>query len=370
MTHIELIEFIYTHRQELDEIYKNQKETASDALATSRLVVKIGEKSELAQSYRHFIDVTLRRIDYGVIFNTYDAELQELLKQKSRYLQEHKAYYLDEILALLKSIFLKLNQRDQEIRTLLIKVENENALELDLLIEKAMDILEKIEELNLANNKIREIFYGELFTLHPKTKSFIEGISDEMATFIENISMSLERLKDFIVRTRKLRLQNRQLHQLASQILEEKDQALEEELKLNSKTAYLTLHRSQKSQIKTFPDGSESSKIIRKLRQHLYNVKVKKEPKTFTLQTQKEEQLKLVNLKLIKDGLKAKGSNDIFTYIYQHEELRRFIEESSEGGSLKEESFKIYLQFVIPPNPHVTLSQHYNDHDIRIAQWT
>ncbi len=370
MTHIELIEFIYTHRQEIDEIYKKQKERASEELEASRLLVKIGEKVELSQSYRNFVDVTLNRIDYAVIFNTYDAELQELLKQKSRYLQEHKAYYLDEILSLLRSIFLKLNQRDQEIRTLLIKVENENALELDLLIEKAMDILEKIEELNLANNKIREIFYGELFSLHPKTKQFIEGISDEMATFIENISISLERLKDFIVRTRKLRLQNRQLHQLASQILNEQDQWLEERLTLNPKEAYLTLHRSQKNRVKTFPDGSESSKIIRKLRRHLYELKVKKEPKTFTLHTQREERLQLVNIQLIEEGLKAKGSKDIFHYIYAHEELRRFIEETSDRGSLKEESFKVYLQFVIPHNPHVTLTSDYNDHNIRIAQWT
>jgi hypothetical protein len=370
MTHIELIEFIYTHRQELDAIYKKQKESASEALENSRLVVRIGDKVELAQSYRHFVDVTLNRIDYAVIFNTYDAELQELLKLKSRYLQEHKSYYLDEIVALLKSIFLKLNQRDQEIRTLLIKVENENALELDLLIEKAMDILEKIEELNLANKKIREIFYGELFILHPKTKSFIEAISDEMATFIENISISLERLQDFIIRTRKLRLQNRQLHQLASQILEERDQALEERLKLNPKEAYLTLHRSQKNRVKTHPDGSESSKIIRKLRRHLHDVQVKKEPKRFTLEAQKEEPLELVNLQRIEEELQEKGSMDIFLTIYEHKELHRFIEASKESGSLKEESFKVYLQFVIPHNPHVTLSPHYNDHNIRIAQWT
>ena len=368
MTHVELIEFIYKYRDTLDEIYKGKKSTTDEALEASRLVTKVGEDVELSESYRTFVDTMLNRIEYAVIFNTYDEELKELLRQKSRYLSEKKEYYLNEILSLLKSIFLKLDQRNQEIRTLLIKIEHESSLELDLLIEKSIDILEKIKEVNHANQKIREIFYEEIYELHPKTKEFIESISFEMLTFIENISTSLENLEFFIARTKKLRQQNRRLHQLSTEILEERDQELEALLSLNSKKNYLTLYRSQKQSIKSFPDGSETHRIVKKLRKILYESKVKKEPKKFTLTPQKEAKLNLVNIDAIEKELQNVGSEDIFTFIYQHPELKKFIKENRKN-SLKEESFRIYLQFVIPHNSHIKITNNYNDHAIRIAQW-
>jgi hypothetical protein len=369
MTHIELIEFIYTHRQVLDDIYKNKKTTVSEALEASRLVTKIGGKVELSESYRKFIDISLNRIDYAVTFNTYHSELKEILVQKSRYLHEKKEYYLLEILSLLKAIFLKLHKRDQEIRTLLIKIENETSLDLDLLIEKAMDILEKIKEINQANREIQKVFYDELYDLHPKTKNFIDDISFSMLKFIENISTSLENLEYFIARTKKLRQQNRKLHQLSVEILEERDQELDRLLTLNPKENYLTLYRSQKNAIKSFPDNSESSRVIQKLRVSMSQFQVKKEPKQFRIAPQKEERLNLVNIVAIENELREKGSDDIFNFIYEHQELKRFIEESKTEISLKEESFKIYLQFIIPQNPKIKLTNHYNTHNIRIAQW-
>ncbi|SFV62491.1 hypothetical protein MNB_SV-12-264 [hydrothermal vent metagenome] len=369
MTHIELIEFIYTHRKELDDIYKGKKNTVDKTLEKSPLLLKVGENIELSESYRNFIDTTLNRIEYAVVFNTYHAELKELLIQKSRYLSEKKEYYLLEILSLLKSIYLKLHKRNQEIRTLLIKIENETSLDLDLLIEKAMDILEKIKEINQANREVQEVFYKDIYELHPKTKKFIDDISFNMLEFIENISTNLENLEYFIARTKKLRLQNRKLHQLSTEILEERDQELEELLMLNPKENYFTLYRSQKKTVKTFPDNSENSRVIRKLRRYLSELKVKKEPKQFNIKPQKEEKLNVINIKIIENELKKDGSDDIFSFIYEHRELKRFIESSEEKHSLKEESFKIYLQFVIPYNPKIKITKEYNKYAIRIAKW-
>jgi len=369
MTHIELIEFIYTHRHTLDDIYKHKKDTVNEELENSRLVTKVGDEIELSQSYRDFVNSTLNRIEYAVIFNTYHAELKELLLQKSRYLEENKEHYLLEILSLLKAIFLKLHKRNQEIRTLLIKIENETSLDLDLLIEKSLNILEKIKEINQANRDVQEVFQKEIYDLHPKTKAFIDDTSFAMLAFIEDISTNLENLEYFIARTKKLRRQNRKLHQLSTEILREKDQELEELLTLNPKENYLTLFRSQKNSIKSFPDSSESARVIRKLRQHLSEVKVEKEPKVFNISPQKEEKLNLVNIKALEEELKKEGSEDIFKFIYEHKELQRFIDESEAKRSLKEESFKVYLQFIIPTNPKIKLHTNYNDHEIRIAQW-
>jgi len=190
-----------------------------------------------------------------------------------------------------------------------------------------------------------------------------------MLSFIENISTNLENLEYFIARTKKLRLQNRKLHQLSTEILEEKDQSLDELLTLNPKENYLTLYRSQKNSIKSFPDNSENSKVIRKLRRYLSEVKVKKEPQQFNISPQKEEKLNIVNIKIIENELKKNGSDDIFSFIYEHKEVKRFMKSSKKEHSLKEESFKIYLQFVVPSNPKIKITQQYNKHDIRIAQW-
>ncbi len=369
-THLELIEFIYTHREALDSIYKGKKSSVDNALKESRLITTIGERVELSEHYKTFVDTTLNRIEYAVVFESYNAELQELLKQKRRYLEDKNPYYLEEILALLKAIFLKLNQRDQEIRTLLIKIENETSIELDLLIEKAKDILEKIEEVNQANNKVRQVFNDEIYELDLKTKQFIDNISPNMLNFIENISESLKRLKLFIARTRKLRRQNQKLHELANTILDEKTEELEELLKLEPKQYYLTIYRSQKTKVKTFPDASESARVVHKLKQHFKELTVKKEPKSFTIKPPKEEPLNLINIQIIEQELKEKGSQDIFKFIYQHPEVNRFIEKNKEPHSLKEESFRLYLQFVIPQNNKINLTNDYNEYAIRIAQWT
>ena len=370
MTHLELIEFIYTHREALDSIYKGKKSSVDKALEESRLVTTIGEQVELSEHYKTFVDTTLNRIEYAVVFESYNGELQELLKQKRRYLEERNPHYLEEILALLKAIFLKLNQRDQEIRTLLIKIENETSLDLDLLIEKAKDILEKIEEVNRANNEVRQVFNDEVYELDLKTKEFIDDISPNMLNFIENISESLKRLKLFIARTRKLRRQNQKLHELANSILEEKTESLEELLSFEPQRYYLTLYRSQKNGVKTFPDGSESARVVRKLRQYFKELTVKREPKSFTITTQKEEPLNLVNIQTIEQELAEKGSKDIFNFIYQHPEVTHFIENNQETRSRKEESFRLYLQFIIPQNDKIRLTNDYNEHAIRIAQWT
>ena len=172
-----------------------------------------------------------------------------------------------------------------------------------------------------------------------------------------------------MLETRKLRLQNRQLHQLSTQILEEKDQELEDVLILEPQSYYLTLYRSQKNSIRSFPDGSENSKVIRKLRKYFNELTIPKEPTSFHISPQKEEKLNLVNIKAIEDDLKEKGSEDIFNFIYEHQALAEFIKKSEKELSLKEESFKIYLQFIIPHNENIELKKHYNTHAIRIAQW-
>jgi hypothetical protein len=370
MTHIELIELMYKNRKLLDDIYRNRENAPSEELEKSRLITKVGESFELSESYRNFVDVTLKRINYGIVFHTYSAELQELLKYQTRYDLEQKESYLEDILELIKSIFLKLDKRDQEIRTLLVKIENETSLELDLLIEKSMDILEKIKEVNRANSEVREVLFSDkIYLLDKSIKVLVDEINPQMLNFIENISIGLDRLKQFIARTRKLRQQNKRLMQLAMDILHEQDEYLEETLLLNPKSYYLTLYRSQRNGVKTYPDGSESSKVIRKLNQHLQSVTLKKEQRQFTITKPKEEPLALVNMDIIEADLNKEGSKDIFLSIYNHEELKRFMQESYSETSLKEESFKIFLQLVVPHNNHVKLTKAYNNHEVRIAQW-
>ncbi|RLA76190.1 MAG: hypothetical protein DRG30_03420 [Epsilonproteobacteria bacterium] len=369
MTHLELITFIYEHREELDALYKKKTTAVCETLEKSRLVIKIGDEVELSDTYRQFIDSTLKRIDYGIIFHTYSKELKELLKYKARYQEEEKSYYLDEMYQLIKNIFFKLQKRDEEIQLLLVKIENETSLDLDILIEKAMDILKKITEVNRANNEVRELFFHEIYTVHGKIDYLVDSISTQMIYFVENISSSLNRLNQFIARTRKLRVQNKKLLQLSLMILEEEDEAIDEMLRLSPREYYLTLHRSQKNSIQTFPDGSESSRVIRRLRQSMEFLEVKKEQRKVKIVMPQVENQHLVNMERIELDLAENGTEDIFLFIYEHPELTDFAREGVSGLSLKEESFKIFLQLIIPENPHIELSNTYNNQEIRIARW-
>ena len=368
MTHLELLKHLYKERKILDKIYKQKENAFSLGLESSGLITKIGSKVELSASYRNFVDSTLNRIDYGIIFNTYSSELEMLLKYKKRYVEEKKESYLGDILKLIHTIFLKLDARDKEIRLLLVKIENETSLELDLLIEKAMDILEKIEEIGKANREVKEHFDSELYTISNETQELIEIIYPQLLNFVDNIFRSLERIKQFIARTRKLRLQNKKLFALANDIVNEKDEALEELLILEPKRCYITLKRSQRFSVKSYPDASEASRVIAKLKKEIFNVEVKKPPRELHIEAPKEEFLPLVNISKIEAMFLTQGSEDIFASIYQHEELEKYVS-LVEYSSLKEESFKVYLQFVIPFNKNIEITKSYNDFDVKVARF-
>ena len=369
MTHIELIEFIYKNRFELDSLYKKRVDRVSKDLASSRLVAKVGESVEVSSAYKNFVDITLKRIDYGIIFHTYSSELQDLLKYKIRYIEEKKPHYIDDIISLIKNIFFKLQRRDEEIRLLLVKLENENSLDLDMLLEKSMDILEKITEVNRANNEIREIFYSDTYSLDDSIGLFIDEINPQMISFISNISNALDRLNQFIARTRKLRVQNKTLFQLANNILEEKDEKLEEFLTLEPKLYYMTLKRSSRNKIHALPDGSEFSKVVRKLRLIIDDFSIKAPNTKIVIDPPDDQKLSLVNLQKIEDDLLSNGSEDMFDFIYNHNELTTLIAQNEEKESIKDESFKIFLQFIIPNNKNIELTNRYNEHNIRIAKW-
>ena len=366
MTHIELIEFIYKHRKVLDDVYKGKVNSVSEMLERSRLIMRVGDSIELSSNYRNFVDITLSRIDYGIIFHTYSGQLQDLLKYKQRYLVEEKSHYLDDIMELIRNIFIKLQQRDEEIRLLLIKIENENSLDLDILLEKSMDILDKITEVNRANNEIRQMYYDQIYGLDIEIDHFIDEINPQMIRFISNISTGLDRLNQFIARTRRLRLQNKMLFQLSINILEEKDEKVDEFLSLEPNSHYLTIHRSQRNRVETFPDGSETLGVVRKLRKIINDIEIKKENRKVTLQPIVEENLSLVNLSQIEQDLTSDGTDDIFMFIYQHNQLKPF---TIEENQRKEESFKIFLQLIIPENRYIQLTNSYNKQEILIAKW-
>ncbi len=369
MTHIELIEFIYKNRQEIDSLYKKKIDRVSKVLDSSRLITKVGESVELNSAYKNFVDITLKRIDYGIIFHTYSSELQDLLKYKIRFIEEKKPHYIDDILTLIKNIFFKLQRRDEEIRLLLVKLENENSLDLDILLEKSMDILEKITEVNRANNEIREIFYSDIYSLDNSVGLFIDEINPQMINFISNISNALDRLNQFIARTRKLRVQNKILFQLANNILQERDEKLEEFLTLEPKLYYMTIKRSNRNKIQALPDSSELSKIIRKLRLILNDFSIKAPNKKIIIDPPQEQKLSLVNLQKIEDEFLSNGSEDIFNSIYNHDELSNLIAENEDKESIKDESFKIFLQFIIPNSKNIQLTNRYNKYNIRVAKW-
>jgi len=361
MKHSDLLKLLHDHRETIDQAYRGEKVHNVDArLLEATLFQKIGENYALNNTYTHFADSVLQRIDYTIIFGDYEQEYKELVKFKNRFLKEKNPHYKQSILQLIASLYSKFSNRDREIAALLMKLENETALDIDIIIENSNDILTKIEELIVANSKIGALFRGDLKQIDPEITFLLQDVGVDVLRFIENIDSYIQQLNRFILQTQKKRLQNKEFLTLASLILEEKAHELDEYLTRNFTHFYHTLSKSQKNKVVVYPDDTQNTAIAKELSRIVEGLAIKRPTITSPLQRQKHEKLNLINIEKIIDDLHAQKSDDIFTFILSHKELR-------EREPLKEEAFKVFLQIIM--EPQVKFTNTFNEYGIKGAQW-
>ena len=354
---------MHDNKDIIDKTYRDGRiESVNETLIDSTLFVKISGHYKLNKNYLNFVDSVLQRVDYSIIFGDYEKEYKELVKNKNRYLENKNEHYKTQIINLIETLFFKFLNRDREIQILLLRVENDTSLDIDILIQNANDILEKIDELIEANTKIGHLFRVDLRHIDSDVDELLSSISVDVLKYIQNIDAYIKQISSFLIQTKNRRIQNKKLTKLANLILDEKTHQLDEYLLLHKKHLYLSITKNQRNRLVTYPRDRDAYKISKAVKVILDGFEVKKKVKTSSIKPQLKQKLDIINIQNILDDLEDKQCGDIFTFIMGHKEL-----ESYEDFKLKEEAFKLFLQ--ITTHEKLSFTNEFNEFGIKVAKW-
>jgi len=355
MTHLQLIEMLYRHRDEIHQAYMHKGTlSGSDELIKSTLFIKVADEYQLNQTYITFVDSILDRVDYGVVFEDYEKENAKLILLRKKYLQHKKLYYKEQILKLIDDIYLRFFYRDNHIRLLLKKLEHDMSLEIEIIIEEANSILYDISELIDANEKIYKTFV-ELKELESDIKTKLIKLEIDLFRFSNNIENYISQLRRFIIQTKEKRRQNRLFMQVANDILNENDTKLDEYLSADTSIKCYTIEYTKRKKVKSLPSFYDTS-TLKKALKSLELTKSKRATANSKLQEIPPQKLPMIDIDVIIKLLQDDKPDDIYSYLLSKSDI-------FEGD---DEVFKIYLHLL---SYSVTYSDDFNQHNIRRVAW-
>ena len=347
MTHIELLNLLTKNKDIIDQAYRDGYiDSVSDELFDSTLFTKSSKGYELNRSYISFVNTILDRVDYSIVFGDYEKEHSLLIKSKIKYQETKKEYYKNDILNRIDEIFFKFLNRDREIKALLYKLENEVSLDIDIIIENANSILVQIIELIDANEKISKTF-NELKIIDKEFKEFISNLDEDLYRFIKNINIYIEILNKFIVQTKQKRKQNRLFLKLSNDILDEKDEYLNEYLKINSPTLHTLKYKHKKDILLVCEDNKKLKKAIKNL--DLFKPLQKLAPTIINIP--KPEKLEIIELDEILLSLKN-GCDDLYIFLFD---------------KVGKDAFRVYLSLLEYEN--IEFCDEFNEYGIKKVRW-
>ncbi len=355
MTHPQLIDLLARHKKTLTEAY-SQKElsNAPKELVDATLLIEIGDRYVLNQSYVAFVNAILDRVDYGMVFEDYEKEHKNLRRYMRRYRENRSAELKRWILRAIDELYLKFYFRDRQMNQMLRHFEQEVSLDIEIIIEEANAILDQITELIDANHAIIATF-NELKELDIEFKTKLIPMDENFLRFMHNIDHLTERLERFITQTKTKRRQNKRFAKVARDILSEDDAYLEEWLMLHMESSALTLRRTRRNTVSALVESDD-----RRLKRYLKELRLAK-PKPMRAQSKIEEPapepLPMVDLEALKDTLNESGCEDLFLCLLCHPEV---------GGDEKT-AFKLYLYLL--DEGAVQMTEAFNDHKIRRIRW-
>ena len=366
MKHIELIELIYKYRHTIDEAFGGEpiSELPNRLIQDAAIFQRVAKEYELSDSYIQFANAMLKRVDANYTFGDYKPEIKRLMQYKADYLETQDAHILLRIKELARTLYKKIEQRDILINARINDIISDNDLSIELIIKDAKDIDERITDLIEAHAQNLKILGTELRGLDDALDEMLKDISIDLLPFIENIHLYNNRLSDFILRTQKRKEQNKKLASLSNKIIKEQDHELKSLLLSNPQLYHHTLVK--KRNIKYLPSSMELGRatFVAALGKILYIEKASR--KAVVEKPYKKSQtvkLQVVRLELIQQDINADQPADIYNYILEHPEIRKFTEDQTIYA------FKAYLTIVQNNRKNITLERDYNNNNIRITKW-
>jgi len=368
MTHIELISLLNRHKRVINQAYLGEIPTQIDKeLFDAEIFIRINSRVILNESYIQFINAILKRVEYGIIFGDYQEELKQLVEYKSHFLQTKDRVYLTRIYKGIENIYLKIKRRDSDINTLVLKIIHENRLNLEVIVKDATDILSRIEELYSASHQTYNILSKDIKGLDYEIDSLILDVKLDIQIYSENLHKYIVKLSNFIRRSRRKREQNNKISSIAQRILLGDIDELEAFLRSDTKMFHHTIGVIKREKVKTSPAPKDiDSKNFQKLAEELFSftpIKANKTPRIVYKKTQKNNK-KILNYKKLLTDIRTTKPEDIFEFIFLHDEIEKFDESDRLG-----EAFKTFLVIILEEKNNTKIQDSFNKYKTRRVSW-
>ena len=359
MQHIELLNLLCKHKELINQAYlQGSVAVANEELVQAGLFLKTSKGYKLNKSYIDFTNLLLQRVDYSLVFSDYEKEYKELLYAKKRYIQTKQPHFKEKMIHLIEDIYLKFINRDNELKAMLIKMEHEHSLEIDILIDEAVRVLQKIQEITKANENIQKGFSKELYSIDKEIDEALDFANEEIFRCILNIDGYIDWLNRFIVQTKRKRRQNRALMHLSAQILQEKDLHLTQYLLERHISLFATIKQKR---VKTYPSYLDTKKLQKRLKEAIKFAKTAPAKRSIQIQPIKKEPLKAIDLVLLLQDLHAKKPRDLYLFLLDHPHFALFEEK-------EKEAFRIFLHLLSYKN--AIIQKEFNEKGIRVVSWS
>ena len=370
MKHIELIELLYKYRKLIDTAFGGEaiEDLPSELVKNVTIFQKVAKKYELSDTYVQFANAMLKRVDANYTFGDYNEEIKLLIRLKGDYLDSKDLSLISRIKELVRTLYKKIEQRDILINARINDIVNNNDLSIELIIKDAMDVDNRVSELIEAHSQNLKILSYELRGLDDELDEVLVDIGFDMLPLTQNIHTYNKRLSDFILRTKKRKLQNKKLSALSQKIMKEQDYECKSLLLSNPSVYHHTLKERKSANIKYLPSSRELS--LASFVQSLHNIldmekkqRISEVNKPYEVSPNIE--LKAIKLEKIQTDLLKDKPQDIYSYILAHSEILKF-----EDKQLKiSYAFKTYLTIIQNNRKNISLNQDYNNSNIRIVKW-
>ncbi|NUW27244.1 hypothetical protein HUX57_11310 [Arcobacter butzleri] len=369
MKHKELILLLYKHRDLINRAYNGEEieNIPSELTKDIPIFQRVAKVYELSDIYMQFANTMLKRVDANYRFGDYNEEIKLLIEQKEIYEDSKDREILSRMKDLVRTLYKKIEHRDSLINSRINDIISDNNLSIELIIKDARDVEERIYELIDAHSENLNILGVQLKGLDDNLDEILINIGLDLIPLTENIHFYNQKLSDFILRTEKRKLENKQLLSLSNKIMKEQDHDLKSLLLSNHNIYHHTIKERSNGNLKTLPTSLELARdsFINLISSVLDIKKVDK--RTITNKPYKKSEdtiLKSVNLKKVKADLFEAKPGNIYEFILSHGEIQKFRPENQD----KIFAFKVYLTIVQDYRANIELEENYYN-NIKVAKW-
>lgn len=374
MTHIDLINKIYTHKRDIDEVYKSDRDReffigVDEKLFEFGILKSFGKRVILNKDYRNFVDFSLNRANIFKRFDNYSKDLDALKESKKEFLITKKEFFKIATLQIIEDIYDKISTQDREIKKLVSDISIELSFDIDILISQSQRALRELKTLIEAMAKIQitfnEVIIGDDIEIDSLSKELLYNLE----IYIENIDRYCRTLSQIIVMNKAKKAQNRKLKKLAKMIIEDRLEPLNRYVEDNSSEVVISTNIKPQSYIALDSDR-EILKVAKKVEDNLeLNIKKERVKKTEKFEMKHEVAIFIDLDKILQDLIEV-GAKDLYMFIKNHSEIVNYSKEIELNGSdLVEEIFVSFLTLVIPKSENLYFRDSYNEENIKVVEW-